>query len=140
MIVNTNFDLRNIQKKPNQNIKRNSVKKFHVNSSEQEVQNVEVITSVPEFNPYIFLQEYVGDFEREELHKSTKEILNALHKIQIKILSDDLRQEDLERLKKIINSQVGVFKTQEVQELYNQVRMKAEIELAKYHSQQNYVH
>ena len=93
------------------------------------------IGAIPDINPYISLQEHDApiDEEREDLNKASKEILNALNKIRIKLLSDDLKIEDLEYLKRIVNSQNGLFKTPEIQELYNQVRIKAETELAKYY-------
>lgn len=101
----------------------------------EEEQQAPNISSIPDINPYISLQEHASliEDEREDLNKASKEILNALHKIRIKLLSDDLRTEDLENLRRIVNSQNGIFKTPEIQELYNQVRIKAETELAKYH-------
>jgi hypothetical protein len=110
--------------------------KFSIFGSEEESGNQpQNIGSIPDINPYISLQEHntTAEAEREDLNKASKEILNALNKIRIKLLSDDLKFEDLEYLKRIVNSQNGVFKTPEIQELYNQVRIKAETELAKYY-------
>jgi hypothetical protein len=105
---------------------------FGIEESEDDALN---IVSIPNLNPYLSLQEYNYDTdeEREDLNEASKEILNSLNKIRIKLLSDDLKSEDLESLKRIISSQNGVFKTPEIQELYNQVRLKAETELAKYY-------
>lgn len=110
--------------------------KFSIFGAEEESANQpKNIGSIPDLNPYISLQEHntPAEDEREDLNKASKEILNALNKIRIKLLSDDLKIEDLEYLKRIVNSQNGVFKTPEIQELYNQVRIKAETELAKYY-------
>ena len=109
--------------------------KFGVFGREESEDDALNIVSIPNLNPYLSLQEYNYDTdeEREDLNKASKEILNSLNKIRIKLLSDDLKSEDLESLKRIITSQNGVFKTPEIQELYNQVRLKAETELAKYY-------
>ena len=116
-------------------LKTGNNSKFSISNADNTENQTHDISSVPNLNPYLYLQEhnYDIDEEREDLNKSSKEILNALNRIRIKLLSDDLKFEDLESLKRIINGQNGVFKTLEIQELYNQVRIKAETELAKYY-------
>ena len=98
---------------------------------------LEAVDALPNLNPFLALQEYTDpqQEEKDDLNKASKEILNSLSRIRIKLLSEDLTLDDLKQLKHIIDAQKMTFKTQEIQELYNQIRIKAEIELAKYGQQ-----
>ena len=53
---------------------------------------VEAVESLPNINPFLALQEYIDpeQEEKDDLNKASKEILSALSKIRIKLLSEDL--------------------------------------------------
>jgi hypothetical protein len=94
--------------------------------------NVEKAQLISETNPFLALQEvYPEQQEDEELYEAGNNLLSQLHKIRLRLIDNSLSHSDLLELKQLLDAQNLTFKTQQVQNLYDDIRLRAEVELAK---------
>lgn len=82
-------------------------------------------------NPFIFLQEYFDPRqEAEDLYEKGSQILNFLNQIRLELLSGTLTEKNILHLKQALDNNMS-FQRYEAQKLYEEVKLRADVELAK---------
>lgn len=83
-------------------------------------------------NPFIFLQEYFDPRqEAEDLYEKGSQILNFLNQIRLELLSGTLTEKNILHLKQALENNNMNFQRYEAQKLYEEVKLRADVELAK---------
>ena len=127
-----NFRLEKSRKKQNSSAISNDFEIF-INSAESEESTL-VSTAPLQTNALFMLDtsSWQLDIEKEKVKKSGAEIIRALNGIRLKLINHQLEVEDLKNLHKIVLAQDCTFITPEIQDIYDQIRVRAEVELAKF--------
>jgi Class II flagellar assembly regulator len=102
---------------------------------ESDVGSVPNSAKIPSFNPFLALQEVEGNkYEASENLKLIEEgntIIDFLNQIRLGLLNGDLSINNIRNLKEVIEQKKHKFKTVEAQELYDDIYLRASVELAK---------
>lgn len=92
--------------------------------------NVHLLNKV---NPFIIFNEINQDErEREELKKEGNKLIASLNRIRLALLSGSLSIEIIENLAKTLDECSFSFTSYEAQSLINEIKLRAEVEIAKF--------
>jgi len=114
--------------------KVNHTKEFELieSSSDDKASSSVAINKTGITNPFIMLNEVSNEeIEREFLKKNGKKVIDCLKIIRVGLLSGDFKESQLINLANSIDSLVYSFQSQEIQNLVEEIKLRAEVELAK---------
>ncbi len=102
---------------------------------DSEIGTITTSAKIPSLNPFLTLQE-VGEQEYnqsddQKLLDQGGAIINYLKDIRLGLINGDLNIDNIRNLKNIIESQKYRFTTLEAQKLYDEIYLRASVELAK---------
>ncbi|MDX1923858.1 MAG: flagellar assembly protein FliX [Rickettsiaceae bacterium] len=94
--------------------------------------SVSETASMRSVNPFLILNEFdAAESEAQILRNKGRRIITSLRGILISLLSGSVSEEDLERLKNAIEDAEEDFADPELNILYNEIKIRAEVEIAK---------
>jgi hypothetical protein len=110
-------------------------------TEDSEIENIATSLKIPSLNPFLALQEVEGQpYERSEDEKLLEEselLIDYLKHIRIGLINGDLNIQNIRNLKDIIEKKKYSFNSLEAQKLYDEIYLRASVELAKLERSQN---
>ena len=90
------------------------------------------LSDVPEVNPFLFLQK-IDEYKegQQNLKESGEQILRCLRDIQFGLINNELSVELMSNLKNTLERNRRKFKFAQLQEVIDDIIIRAEVELAK---------
>ncbi|MCC2646109.1 MAG: flagellar assembly protein FliX [Rickettsiaceae bacterium] len=105
------------------------------NEEDEEITSVTTAHKIPSLNPFLALQEVSNpEYESSEHKKIIEEgetLLNYLKQILLGLINGDLNEYNIRNLKDIIEHKKYSFTAPEAQKLYDEIYLRASVELAK---------
>ncbi len=116
--------------------KVNHTKEFEIfeSSNEDKAANSVSVNKMANTNPFIMLNEVSNEeIEKEFLKRNGKKVIDCLKNIRVGLLTGEFKESQLVNLSKSIDSLVYSFQSEEIYKLVEEIKLRAEVELAKLH-------
>ena len=112
--------------------KKGVTAEFETTASTKDSAGTSSLASVPEINPFLFLQE-IDEYKEDQqrLKESGEQILKCLNDIKFGLVNGELNAGHMLNLKNALEKNRKKFKFLQLQEVIDDIIIRAEVELAK---------
>lgn len=101
----------------------------HTKEIDSPFENINLLSSL---NPFLILNEINSEQrDKEELKKQGKRLIHSLNQIRLALLNGELSISTIESLKLALNDSSYSFQNPEIKSLIEEIKLRAEVELAK---------